>query len=153
MNTNDLLQRFKQNLEFPQYFDGQKEFCALLLRSCGLKWNDFRLGNKFIFFRNGKNDKLNEKLRGDSKIIINQCKKIILIRSKWRIMLIAARFYSIAKKWVVNVEKLKSGTNKKRKGSEIFSNNKKKANDNTSSRLNVKIMHNIGIEKTVKKFI
>lgn len=107
MNTDDLLNRFKLNPELPkngQNADDQKGFCSILLRSCGLNWNDFRLGNKTIYFRNGKIDKLNGKLKDDLRNIINQYKEIILIRSKWRILLIAARFYAIAKRWISKVE-------------------------------------------------
>lgn len=110
MNIDDLLNQLNLNLEFSQYASKyQKEFCGILLRSCGLKWKDFRLGNKNVFFRNGKMDKLIEKLKGDLEVIINRCKELKLMRAKWRIMLIATRFYSIVKKWIV------STSNKRRK--------------------------------------
>lgn len=103
MNIDDLFNQLNLDLEFSQYAsENQKEFCGILLRSCSLNWKDFRLGNKKIFFRNCKMDELNEKLKGDLKVIIGRCREIMLIRAKWRIMCIATRFYAIVKKWIVS---------------------------------------------------
>lgn len=99
INLNDFFNKIEQNVEFSKYVStNQKEFYSLLLRSCGLKWIDFRLGNKKLFLRNGKIDILTEKLKADFEIIINRCKILKLLRSKWRIAIIIVRLCSIRKK-------------------------------------------------------
>lgn len=99
INLDDFFNDIKQNMEFSKYVStNQKEFYGLLLRSCGLKWIDFRLGNKKLFLRNGKIDILTKELKADYEIIINRCKKLKLLRSKWRIAIIIARLCSIGKK-------------------------------------------------------
>lgn len=66
----------------------QKQFYGLLLRSCGLKWIDFRFGNKKLFLRNGKLDTLNDKLKCDFQIIMSRCKKLKMLRAKWRFVIL-----------------------------------------------------------------
>ncbi|XP_055308258.1 uncharacterized protein LOC129572340 [Sitodiplosis mosellana] len=106
MNIDDLFNQFKQNqnVEFSKCISTnqkleQKEFYGLLLRSCGLKWIDFRLGNKKLFLRNGKINTLTEKLKGDFQIIINRYKTLKMLRAKWRFaILIMIRLCKIWKK-------------------------------------------------------
>lgn len=66
----EIFNMFKENLEFKDYISTHpRNFCNLLLQSCGLKWKDFKLGNTQIFFRSGKFELLSEKLKEDSKLI------------------------------------------------------------------------------------
>lgn len=78
-------------------FDSQKVVCSEIIRSCGLKWKDFKLGNTKIFFRNGKLDLISEKLKGDLTLIIDRHKKLKILRTKWRIAITVARLCSIRK--------------------------------------------------------
>lgn len=98
LDISDLLKMFDKNLNyFNNIFDSQKVICSEIMRSCGLKWKHFKLGNTKIFFRNGKLDLLSEKLKGDSTFIINRHKKLKILRTKWRIAIIVARLCSIRK--------------------------------------------------------
>lgn len=63
----------------------RKEICGELIRSCGLKWSEFKIGNTKIFFRNGKQEVVTEKLKGDLNSIINRHKKLKILRGKWRL--------------------------------------------------------------------
>lgn len=100
MNIDDLFKDFKLNFQefFKLAYINQKEFYCLLIRSCGLKWNDFRLGNRIVFFRNGKANMLTDKLKDDCQLIINRYQSLVSLRAKWRIILIATRFCTIGKR-------------------------------------------------------
>lgn len=96
MAINDLLDLFKQNAEYCGHtLNDRKEICSELIRACGLKWRDFKLGNTKIFFRDGKLDILTEKLKCDLSLVIERHKKLKYLREKWRT--IATRLYSIWK--------------------------------------------------------
>lgn len=75
-DINDFLIIFKARIDnFEQYSNNLKDLCSQLVRSCGLKWKDFKLGNTKIFFRNSKLKVLADKLNGDVQIIIDCFKK------------------------------------------------------------------------------
>lgn len=130
INIDYLLDRFKQNMDFSKYVTkNQKEFCETLLRSCGLKWKDFRIGNKNVFFRNGKVDLLTESLKQDSKAIFNRYMRLKLVRAKWLFsIMLVIRYCSIRERQriedcahnltvnsSVNANLKKGQSNKKRK--------------------------------------
>lgn len=92
MNIDDLINQFKQNQEFSNDASrNQKKVCGILLRSCGLKWNEFRISNTHVFFRDGKLDIVTEKLKDELQIIINRYKKFKLLRAKWQIIILYVR--------------------------------------------------------------
>lgn len=97
LEINLIFDIFKQNLDNDEHSCSRKDICSSLIRSCGLKWRDFKIGHTKIFFRNGKLDSFNEKLKGDLQLIINHHKKLKLLRSKWRIVIIVARLCSTQK--------------------------------------------------------
>lgn len=98
LDIADIFDLFKQSLEQSEHtLINRKYICSELIRACGLRWKDFKLGNTKIFFRNGKLDVLTEKLKGDLNFIINRHKKLKLLRAKWRIVIIVTRLCSIWK--------------------------------------------------------
>lgn len=100
MKIDDILSQFKQNQVFSEYASkNQKNCCGTLIRSCSLKWNDYRFGNTNVFFRNGKFEILANKLKDDLQVIINRFKGLEMLRAKWRIVIIAARFCTIGRRY------------------------------------------------------
>lgn len=98
MSIADLFNKFKSNSEFEDHTSiNPKDFCNLLLRSCGLKWKDFKLGNTQICFRSGKLEMFSEKLKEDSKVIKPRLDKVKLLRKKLKVAIIFARFCAISK--------------------------------------------------------
>lgn len=96
LDIKHFLNIFKERLDnFEQY--STKDICSQLVRSCGLKWKDFKLGNTKIFFRNSKLNVLTDKLSGDLQIILDCFKKKKCARMKWRIAIITIRLCSILK--------------------------------------------------------
>ncbi|XP_031627793.1 myosin heavy chain 95F-like [Contarinia nasturtii] len=94
----DLFIKVKSNLEFEDYANtNPKEFCNLLIRSCGLLWKDFKIGNTKIFFRCKKLDLLTEKLNDEPSKIKYQMDKLRLLRKKWKIAIIFTRFCVLGK--------------------------------------------------------
>lgn len=93
----NLLNLFKSKQYFSVKIENQKLICGEVMRSCGLEWKDFKLGNTKIFLRNKKLELVSEKLNGDLALIINQHKKLKMLRTKWRIALIVTRFCAIRK--------------------------------------------------------
>lgn len=98
MNTSDLFNVLKMNSEFSEHVSkdlskDQKEFWSAIVRSCGLKWNDFKLRNSKIFFRRGKHEILKEKIENDLQTIINRYRLLKMLRRKWRILIVFARQY------------------------------------------------------------
>lgn len=98
MKIADIFTVIKQNLDMYKYAcKNQKQFCNALLRSCGLKWRDFKIGSSKVFFRNGKLDMLTEKLKDDFPIIIDRFNKIKLLRIKWKVAIMVSIFCTIGK--------------------------------------------------------
>lgn len=97
MEISKIFDKFKQNQDQCESTNNRKQVCSELLRSCGLNWPDFKVGNTKIFFRNGKLDILSEKLNGDLELIINRHRKLKMVRAKWRILIIVTRLCSIRK--------------------------------------------------------
>lgn len=98
MSIEELFNMFKSNVEFEKYtFPNSKEFCNQLLRSCGLKWKDFKLGNTQVFFRTGKLEILSGKINNDMKIIKRHIEKLKLLRKKLKKAIIVARFCVIGR--------------------------------------------------------
>lgn len=97
LDIPDLFKMLNSKQYFNEQIGSQKVICAEIMRSCGLEWKDFKLGNTKIFFRRGKLDLISEKLNGDLTLIINQHKKLKILRKKWRIALIVSRFCTISK--------------------------------------------------------
>lgn len=89
MDINDFFDIFKQ---YPVYCEAtsnvRKDICQELLRACGLRWKDFRIGNTNIFFRNGKRDVITENLDGDIEKIVMRRKKLKFLRFKLRFIII-----------------------------------------------------------------
>lgn len=99
MSIADLFNTFKSNLKFEGYCStNPKKISNILLRSCGLKWKDFKLGNTQIFFRSGKLEILSEKLKEDSQLIIQRLEKLKLLRKKLKVAIIFARFCTMSKR-------------------------------------------------------
>lgn len=86
-----LFDMFESNSDFKEYTKNPKDFCKLLLQSCGLKLNQFKLGNTQIFFRSGKLMLLSEKLKDEPKIIKERLDKHIYLRRKFKAVILAAR--------------------------------------------------------------
>lgn len=100
MDINDFLNTFEQHLEYCKAIsNNRKDICSELLRSCGLRWKDFKIGNTKIFFRIGKRDVITEKLKGDLEQIVKHRRKLKFLRTKLRfaIIAIATRCCSIRK--------------------------------------------------------
>lgn len=98
ISITKLFDMFKLKLEFESYTTySPKYFCSILIRSCGLKWTDFKLGNTQIFFRRGKLDILSEKIKEDAIIIKKRLDKLKLLRRKLKAAIIFARFCVIGK--------------------------------------------------------
>lgn len=87
-----LFNMFESNPDFKEYTKNSKDFCKLLLQSCGLKLNQFKLGNTQIFFRSGKLALLTESLKDEPKIIKQRLDKHILLRRKFKAAVLVARF-------------------------------------------------------------
>lgn len=93
LSIADLFHKFKSDPAYLKFTStDQKDFSNKLLRSCGLRWKDFKLGNTKIFFRKTKFDILSEKLKEDSQTIINRLYKLKLLRRRWHVAIIVARF-------------------------------------------------------------
>lgn len=91
-----LFNMFKSKSEFTEYtHKNPKEFCNMLIRSCGLMWKDFKLGNTQIFFRSEKLEILSEKLKEDAEVIKYRLEKCKLLRKKFRAAIIFARSCAI----------------------------------------------------------
>lgn len=89
INIDELLNRFKESSELSSHITkNQKHFFNTLLRSCGLRFMDFRIGNTNIFFRNGKINLLMEKINDDVDIIMNRYMRLKFLRNKWRVTVI-----------------------------------------------------------------
>lgn len=85
----ELFNKFEKNPEFKDYTStNPKDFCHLLLQSCGLKWKDYKLGHSQIFFRTGKFELLYEQLKEDTEIIKQRLMKLRL-RKKFRAAILA----------------------------------------------------------------
>lgn len=97
MEISDVLDKFEKSLNYCESNYNRKTICSELIRSCGLRWKDFKLGNTKVFFRNGKIDVVSEKLEGDLQLIINQQKKLKKARSTWRFAIIISRLCSFRK--------------------------------------------------------
>lgn len=96
LSIAEVLNKFKSCSEFQHVsYKNQKDFCTILLRACCLKWIDFKLGNTQIFFRKGKIQKFYEKLKQDPKKIKEHIDQLILLRKKFRVAIIFARFCAI----------------------------------------------------------
>lgn len=94
MGVDELFKLFqsKVNLDSSKHFSiSRKAMCGELVRSCGLKWGDFKFGNTKIFFRVGKLDIMEQKLKGDSEYILNCYRKLKLSQFKWRVAISIAR--------------------------------------------------------------
>lgn len=92
LSIAELFNSFKENLELKDHTKNQKDFCQLLLLSCGLKWNHFKLGNTQIFLRSGKLELLSVKIKEDIRTIKQRLDKHILLRKKFKASILAARF-------------------------------------------------------------
>lgn len=98
LNIDHIYDVFKANLDYcKNTFDNRKIICSEIIRSCGLKWVDFKVGNTKFFFRNGKLDVLTQKMKLDQQIIIGFHKKLRQLRAKWRKAIIVIRMCSICK--------------------------------------------------------
>lgn len=102
MSISNLFNNIMSKSQFMKYTSfSPKEFCNILLRSCSLKWTEFKLGNTQIFFRNGKLEILSEKLREDPKVIIQRLDKLMLLRRKLKtailVAIISSRFLGFVK--------------------------------------------------------
>lgn len=105
MSILDLFSIFKSKQGFNEHTStNQKEFCSRLLRACHLKRNDFVIGNTKIFFRNGKYEMLIEQLKIDPNKILLRLNKLKLLRSKWNVVMIIARFIGRASRTGVEME-------------------------------------------------
>lgn len=74
-----------------------KDFCNVLLRSCNLKWKDFKLGHTQVFFRSGKWELFSAKLKDDTEVIKQRIDKLKLLRKKLKVAIVFARFCVIGK--------------------------------------------------------
>lgn len=98
MSISNLFDMFKSNTEFTDYTSkNPKEFCKILLRSCGFNWKDFKLVNTQIFFRSGKLETLSKKLEENPKILKQRLDKLKILRKKFKMAIISARFCVIGK--------------------------------------------------------
>lgn len=99
LDINDTFNIFKPYLEYSENSSiNQKVVCSEIIRSCGLKWKDFKLGNTKIFFRKEKLNIVMEKIQtGDLQQIINRYKKLRMLRGKWRVLIAITRLCSIWK--------------------------------------------------------
>lgn len=93
LSIAELYNMFKDNVEFETYISNSnpKDFCNLLVRTCGLKWQHFKLGNTQIFFRSGKLELLSEKLKEDPKIIKQRIDKRLKLRKRFKLAILVAR--------------------------------------------------------------
>lgn len=86
MSILELIDKFK--LEFQEYtsiISNPKEFCNRLLRSYGLVWKDFKIGNTKIFFRKQKQEMLAKKIESDDlKTIRKRFEKLSSLRIKFK---------------------------------------------------------------------
>lgn len=86
MTIEELINMFKLNSDFMDYTTkSPKEFCNMLLRSCGLLWKEFKLGNTQIFFRKGKLELFSERLKDGPKTIKQRLDKQKRLRNKFKI--------------------------------------------------------------------
>lgn len=105
ISIEDLFNKFKSNGDFKKYTSlNQKDFCYRLLRACYLEQKDFAIGNTKIFFRNGKLEKFNDKLKCEHEDILFRLNKLKMLRSKLNIAIIVARFLSIGKRREIDPE-------------------------------------------------
>lgn len=137
MSITNLFDMFKSKPEFSECINlnQKQQFCNLLLRSCGLKVNNFKFGNTQIFFRKGKLDVLTEKLKDDPHVIKTRLDKTKVLLSKWRLAIIISRFCAIGKKRRIENNKTNARTTDARNAvNEIEVPRKKtKTSDNTIS--------------------
>lgn len=101
MSILELIDKFQ--LEFQAYtsiISNPKEFCNRLLRSYGLVWKDFKIGNTKIFFRKEKQEMLVKKIESDDlKTVKERFEKLNSLRIKFKkaiaFVLILARFWTM----------------------------------------------------------
>lgn len=144
MKIEDLLNQCKKMLKLSKSVENQKEFCSTILRSCGLRWKDFRIGNRNVFFRSEKMDIITENMKDEVKVQ-SQFMRLNFIRAKWRIMRIVVRFCfkpRIANYPIIASVNLPSSSN-------MEDANLKQPNERYSKK---RKLDNTGIERILKMF-
>lgn len=145
MDINDFFNTFKHNFDnFEAVSNDKKNVCGQLVRSCGLSWTDFKIGNTKIFLRNGKKDIIDEKLNADLELIVKRYKNLKILRAKFRfaIIFIVKRCGSLKKNQPIQGDSVFLMANDAEPNTELVNSNIEEVHQKSSKKRKMNIQPN-----------